>query len=169
MQRRILAVAVLASLAVAASVASSGAAAKSSSKSKAAPGVVFGAVTKTGYGVVIELSKTGRKVVNAAIGLELVCGMPPNINLPDGFTNIAISKGGKFSSSLPVTRIPADASTGQPAIDVSASIKGQLNKARTRIAGTWRRKVVIYDPTDPTGVAVYDTCDSGAVRFRAKQ
>ncbi|HEY1539953.1 MAG TPA: hypothetical protein VGF63_11185 [Solirubrobacteraceae bacterium] len=169
MQRRILAVAVLASFAFTISSAPSGAATKSASKAKVAPGVVFGDVTKTGYGVVIELSKTGRKVVTAAIGLELVCGMPPNINLPDGFKDIAISKAGKFSSSLPVTRIPADPSTGQPAIDVSASIKGQLNKAKTSIAGTWQRRVVIYDPTDPTGVAVYDTCDSGAVKFRAKQ
>lgn len=167
MQRRILAVAVLASLAVAAPAASSGAATKSTRKP--APGVVFGDVTKQGYGVVIELSKTGRKVVNAAIGLELQCGMPPNINLPDGFTNIPISKAGKFSSALPVTHVPADATTGQPAIDVSASVTGQINKARTSIAGTWRRKVVIFDPTDPTGVAVYDTCDSGAIKFTARQ
>jgi hypothetical protein len=167
MQRRILAVAVLTALAVIGPVAASGAATKKKSKAPASAAVVFGTVTKQGYPVVVELSKSAKKVVRAAIGLELQCGMPPNITLPDAFTNIPI-KAGKFSDALPTTHIAPDASIGQPAIDVSASISGQLNKAHTAIKGTWQRKVVIYEPSDPTGVAVQDTCET-TVNFTAKQ
>jgi hypothetical protein len=55
-----------------------------------------------------------------------------------------------------------------PAIDVSASLTGTVNKARTQIKGTWQRKVVIYNPADPTGVAILDTCDTGVLRYTAK-
>ena len=63
------------------------------------------------------------------------------------------------------TRIPASPATGIPALDISAKLTGTVNKARTRIKGTWQRKVVIYDPNDPTGVAVVDTCDTGVLKF----
>ncbi len=163
--RRILAVAASATLAVAGPIAASNAA----TKAKAAPGVVYGAVTSQGYPVVIELSKTGRKVVGASIGLEVKCQMPPDITLPDTFTNMAISKTGRFKAAIPLTRLPAEPEAGLGAIDVSASISGRVNKARTRITGTWQRRIVIYDARDPTGVAVFDTCDTGPLRFTAKQ
>jgi hypothetical protein len=165
MQRRILVVATLAaSLAAAVPLSAATAASK-----KPARGVVYGAVTKPGYPVLIELSKGGRKVVTAAIGLELACQIPPNITLPDDFSNLKISKSGRFSAKVPVTRSPADPSANQPAIDISASMTGRVSKDRRSIKGTWRRTVVIYDSTDPTGVAVEDTCDTGVVRFSAKQ
>ncbi len=167
MQRRILAVVALAALAAAGPVAASGAATKKKAPAAAAA-VVFGTVTKQGYPVTIELSKTGKKVVKAAIGLELQCGQPPNITLPDAFTNMKISKTGKFADALPTTRVPADPSIGLPAVDVSASMKGALNKAKTRIKGTWTRKVVIYEPSDPTGVAIQDSCET-TVSFTARQ
>jgi hypothetical protein len=168
MQRRILAVAVLSALAIAGPVASSSAATKKKSSSKTAAAVVFGTVTSQGYPVVVELSKSAKKVVRAAIGLELQCGNPPNITLPDAFTNMTISKAGKFADSLPTTRVPADPSIGLPAVDVSASISGRFNKAKTSVKGKWTRKVVIYEPSDPTGVAIQDSCET-TVNFTAKQ
>jgi len=165
--QRILTIAALATLAIAVPAAATSAATKP--KPKPAPHVVFGAVTSQGYPVVVELSKTGRKVVNATIGLEVKCQMPPDITLPDTFTNMTISKTGKFKGVVPLTRLPADPATGQPAIDVTASVSARVNKARTRITGTWQRRIVIYDLTDPTGVKVFDTCDTGPLRFTAKQ
>ena len=168
MQRRILAIAVLTALAIAGPVAASGATTKKKAPSTPAAAVVFGTVTKQGYPVIIELSKSAKKVVRAAIGLELMCGNPPNITLPDAFTNMTISKAGKFADALPTTRVPADPSIGLPAVDVSASISGRLNKARSSIKGKWTRKVVIYEPSDPTAVAIQDTCQT-TVNFTAKQ
>jgi len=165
MQRRILALAVLASCAIAGPIT---AAQASAGSSRVTRGVVYGAVTSQGYPVVIKLSKTGRKVVKASIGLELKCQIPPDITLPDDVSNIAVSAAGKFAAEQPVTRIPADPATGVPALDVSAKLTGQVNKARTRITGTWERKIVIYDPADPTVTKVADTCDSGVQRFTAE-
>ena len=122
-------------------------------------------MTAQDYPVVIQLSKTGRKVVRADIGLDLKCQIPPDITIPDGVKNIPVSAKGKFSAEQPVTRIPASPATGIPALDISAKLTGTVNKARTRIKGTWQRKVVIYDPNDPTGVAVVDTCDTGVLKF----
>lgn len=161
MQRRIFAIAALAACVVPLPTAVSAA--------KAAAGVVYGAETSPGYPVVIELSKTGRKVVKASIGLELKCQMPPDVTLPDAIRNVPVSRTGRFRTSQPVTRIDADPATGQPALDVSASVIGRVNKARTRITGTWQRKIVIYNAGDPATSGVFDTCDTGALRFTAKQ
>lgn len=165
MKRRMLAVAAMAVLAVAGSSAIADGA---TSPAKVTQGVVFGAVTKQGYPVTIELSATGRKVVRATIGMELTCGMPPNIDIPDDVKNIPVSASGLFKASQPETTIPADPTTGAPKLVVSASLTGRVNKARTQIKGTWQRKIVIYNPADPTGVAVFDTCDTGPLAFKAK-
>ena len=165
MKRRMLAVAALASVAVAGPIA---AAEGASSSAKAAQGLVFGAVTAQGYPVVIQLSKTGRQVTRATIGIELKCQVPGDITIPDDVTKIPVSAAGKFSAEQPVTRIPADPAAGLPAIDVSAKLTGTVNKARTRIKGTWQRKVVVYNPADPTGTQILDSCDSGVLNFTAK-
>jgi hypothetical protein len=156
MKRRMLAVTTLASLAAAGPIAIA---------QGAAIATVFGGVTAQDFPVVIQLSKTGRKVVRADIGLDLQCQLPPNITIPDGVKNIPVSAAGKFTAEQPVTRVPAE--NGIPALDISAKLTGAVNRARTRIKGTWQRKVVIYDPNDPTGTAVLDTCDTGVLRYVA--
>ena len=159
MKRRMLAVVALASLAGAGPVALA---------SGATIGTVFGGVTAQEYPVVIQLSKTGRKVVRADIGLDVKCAMPPDIQLPDGVKNIPVSAAGRFTAEQALTRVPADLANGVPAFDVSAKLVGRVNKARTQITGTWQRKLVLYDPADPTTTKVYDTCDTGVLRFTAR-
>jgi hypothetical protein len=166
MQPRILAGTALASLAAAGSLAvAQGATAKTSAK--VVQGVVYGGFTAQDYPVVLELSKTGRQVVKASIVMDLKCNVPPDASLPDSYTKLPISAAGKFSYTAPVTRIPA--SPKSPALDVSGMITGQVDKAKTRIKGTWQLKVVAYDPMDPTGVAVLDSCDSGVLHYAARQ
>lgn len=167
MQHRMLAVATLAALSVAGPIAAAQGAA---SKSKVTQGVVYGAVSSQGYPVVIKLSKTGRQVVRATIGIDLKCQIPPDITLPDDVKRISVNAAGRFSAVQAPERIttPPDPTTGAVVtLEVSARITGQVNKARTRIRGTWQRKVVIYNPADPTGVAILDTCDSGVLKFTA--
>jgi len=159
MQRRILGLAALSSLALGVPVAGA----------QGVRGVVFGGTSAQDYPVVIELSKTGRKVVRASTVLDLECLVPPDTTLPDRFRGLPISKAGRFALTTAPTRVPANPETGAPALDVSGSIKGRVNKARTQIKGTWQLKVVAYSPADPTNATVLDSCDSGLVAYTVKQ
>ena len=116
MQHRMLAVAALAAVSVAAPIA---AAQGATSTAKVMQGVFYGGVTATGYPVVIQLSKTGRKVVKATIGLELKCQTPGDITLPDSFKNIPVSKAGKFSHTYGPEEIAADPATGVSKVQVT--------------------------------------------------
>jgi len=169
MQRRILATVALAACAVAAPVT----AAQGSARSSVAQGVVYGGVTGAigdlqGYPVVLELNKAGTKVMKADIVLDLACQVPPNATgIGDRYKNIPIKKGA-FKGSFGPQRVAADPVKGTPALDLSGTIAGKVSKARTKITGTWSYKIVAYNPADPTGVAVLDTCDSGNVKYTAK-
>lgn len=170
MQRRILALAVLATCAIAGPIT----AAQGSSGRSITQGVVYGGVTGVvggglqGYPVVIELNKTGTKVLKANIVLDLACAVPPNATgLGDSYKNLAIRRG-SFKAGFGPQRVPADPVAGTGALDISGSIAGRVNSARTKIIGTWSLKFVAYNPADPTATQVSDTCDSGAVKFTAK-
>jgi hypothetical protein len=169
MQRRMLAVAALASLGVAGPIAGAQGAA---SKPRVMQGVVFGGVTavtneagvkESSYPVVIKLNRAATSVVRATIGLDLRCGAPGEITIPDDVTNVPI-KAGVFVAQQPVQHVDADATTGAPAFDVSARVSGRLNRAHTQIKGSWTRTLVIYSPEAPT--TVLDTC-SATVRYVA--
>ena len=163
MQRRMLAVAALAAVAAAGPIAAAEGAA---SKAKAAQNFVFGGVTSSGYPVVIRLSRTGKQVVRAAIGLELKCQTPGDLTLPDVFEKLPIAAG-KFGVTYGPTEIAGDPATGVSKVVVSGFIKGRVNKNRTQIRGTWSLKVLAYSAADPTGATVLDNCDSGVVSYTA--
>jgi hypothetical protein len=166
MQRRMLAVAAMASLVAVGPIASS--AQGATSKSKTLSNVVFGGVAAQGYPVVLTLSKTAKKVVTATIGIEMKCQTPGDITIPDTFKNLAIDSAGKFSASYGPEEVPADPASGVSKIIASGSITGKLNKLKTSIKGTWNAKVIAISAADPTGATVLDTCDSGQVAYTAK-
>lgn len=167
MQHRMLAVAALA--AVTAAVPLAAAQGATSSRAKVVQGVFYGGVTAAGYPVVVQLNATGRKVVRATIGLELRCATPGDITLPDSFKNIPVSRTGRFSHSYGPEEVAADPATGVSKVQVSGSITGTVNKARTRVKGTWNQKIIAISAADPTGATVLDTCDSGVVNYTARQ
>jgi hypothetical protein len=167
MQRRMLAVAVLATVAATIPIAAAQAAA--SSKTSVAQGFVYGGVTASGFPVVIQLSKSGKKVALASIGLDLKCQTPGgDLMLPDSFKNISIA-GGKFASTYGPQDVPGDAASPISKLVVTGRITGKVNKARTTVTGTWSQRVVAIAASDPTGATILDTCDSGVVRYTAKQ
>jgi len=165
MKRRMLAVAALTSLAAAGPIA---AAQGQTSNSKTLTNVVFGGVAAQGYPVVIQLSKTGKKVVTATIGIEMKCSTPGDLTVPDTFKNLTVSSTGKFSAKYGPAEVPADPATGVSKIIVSGFITGTVNRAKTSIKGTWNAKLVAINAADPTGATVLDTCDSGSVNYTAK-
>jgi hypothetical protein len=167
MQRRMLAVAALASVAAVVPITSAQGA---TAKSKTLTDVVFGGVTAQDYPVVIELSKSAKKVVKATIGIELKCAAPGgDITVPDVFKDLPISSTGKFSYSYGPQEVPStDPTSPVSKVILSGSITGKLNKARTKITGTWNAKIIAISAADPTGNTILDTCDSGSLKYTAK-
>ena len=131
-------------------------------RSAAAAGVTFGGVTPQGWPVVIQFNKSQRRVVRAVIGLQLRCTSGGFANMSDGFVNLPVNTRRKFRARFgPITQRYDDGTT----YDIEGSISGALNRARSKVSGTWHLKVTDHDSAG----AVTDTCDSGSVRWTATQ
>src|SRR5215211_1859896 len=131
-------------------------------RSAAAKGAVYGGRTLQGWPVMIELNRTRRRVVQAVIGLRLSCTSGSIVNLPDRYINMSVNRRRKFRASFgPDTQRNSDGTT----TDFEGSISGTLNRARTRLSGRWNLKITDFDANG----AVTDVCDSGSVRWTAKQ
>jgi hypothetical protein len=125
-------------------------------------GAAYGGVTPQQWPVLIELNKNRKKVARAAIGLSLNCTSGGLLNLPDRYTSMRIAKNRKFGAAFGPETIRNDDGT---TTDLEGSMSGRLNAARTKVSGKWQLKLTNHDATG----AVTDTCDSGTVRWKAKQ
>ncbi len=126
-----------------------------------APGSVYGGVTDDGFGVVVEVSKSGRKVVRMATGLEMKCTSGASFSIADGWRGMRIAKR-KFSASFgPQPQRNDDGTT----TDFEGTVSGTFNRSRTTVSGTWTFKGTERDAAG----AVTDTCDSGVLNWTAKQ
>ena len=124
-------------------------------------GLVFGGVTSQGGPVVVELSKSGRQMARAVVGIRLTCTSGASATVFDGYQKLAV-KSRRFSTSFgPQVSRNADGTT----TDFEGSIAGTINKARSKATGTWQLKATDRDAAG----TVTDTCDSGAVSWSAKQ
>jgi hypothetical protein len=122
---------------------------------------VLGGSTSDGWPVVIEINKSGKQVVQASTGVTLNCTSGGLFSVPDGFQKLKISKKGKFGATFgPET---ADNPDGTKNV-FEGSMSGKTNKARTKASGKWQFKVTALDAAG----AVTDTCDSGSLRWKAK-
>jgi hypothetical protein len=131
-------------------------------KTPAPAGVVFGGRTAQSWPIAVEVSKDGRQVVRADVGLHLACTAGGSANQFDNYRKLPLSTTGSFSSNFAQNGI--DVGEGQKA-DFTGSMKGKLNARRTSGTGTWSLKFVVHDATG----AVTDTCDSGVVTWKVKQ
>jgi hypothetical protein len=129
----------------------------------AAGGTAYGGTTAQDFPVVIEMSRTGRKVVDARIGIRLPCTAGGRIAIPDGYEDLVVNRRKRrFSSSFgPET----DRNDDGTSTDFQGRVSGTFNRSRTRVTGTWALKVTDHDASG----AVTDTCDSGTVSWKAKQ
>lgn len=124
--------------------------------------MVYGGTTSQGWPVVIEVNKSRRQVVRAGTALHLDCTTGNFANLPDTYVRLPVNRRRKFSSSFgPDTQRNDDGTTS----DFSGSISGAFNRARSKVSGRWQPKVTDFDASG----AVIGTCDSGTVRWSAKQ
>jgi hypothetical protein len=128
------------------------------------PGVVFGGATSQTFPVVIQVTRNLKKVTLALIGWGADCTSGGGIANSDNYVNLKITRKGAFGASFGPQ--PAQgAPPGQTETD-QGSVAGRFNKAHTKVAGTWRFTAIFKNAT--TG-AVVDTCDSGFIRWSAKQ
>ena len=130
--------------------------------SAAAVGAVYGGVTPQEYGLMVEVNRSGRRIVRMATGLSLACTSGKDIATPDGWTKIPVSKSGKFSVRFGPETMRDDDGTS---VEVEGSVAGKFSKSRASVAGTWTFKLTFHDAAG----AVTDTCDSGTVNWRARQ
>jgi hypothetical protein len=112
--------------------------------------------------VVVTMNATRRQVVRAVAAVDAKCTSDLALTIPDRFTKLAVTKGGKFRVVYgPYTVRNDDGTT----TDWQGRMTGALNDAKTKIVGTWR---LIASDHDATG-AVTDTCDTGLLTWSARQ
>ena len=130
--------------------------------SATAVGNTFGGVTPQFQPLIVDMNSTRRKVVRTLVTMELACTSGASFTFVDRYTDLPVSRAGKFRLSFgPVTDRNDDGTT----TDLQGRIAGALNDAKTRVSGVWRLVLINHDGTG----AVTDTCDSGLVAWRAKQ
>ena len=133
-----------------------------SARGSAAAGLVYGGQTSQGWPVVIQLTKNRRQVALATTGLHLTCTDGVFGRLADRYARLPVNKRRKFSASFGPTHVRQDDGTIS---DFSGSISGTFNRARSKVSGRWRLQVTEHDASG----AETHTCDSGNVRWSAKQ
>jgi hypothetical protein len=130
---------------------------------KAPVGQVFGGKTSKGWPVVVEVSKDGKKVVQALAGVEMPCTSGMSVMIPDSYPRLPLSKKGAFSATFGPLQL-GTTPDGQKIMGQGA-ITGSRNAAATKMKGTWKLTLTMVDAAGATA----DTCDSGAVTWTAKQ
>ena len=120
---------------------------------------VFGGFTSKGGPVVVEVTGNGKQIKRVVAGIELRCSSGNSFMIADKWTQLPI-RGSHFAASFSDTFVE----DGQ-SYEVSDSIKGKLNRRRTRISGSWRSRLVVRNSAGAT----IDTCDSGPLRFTARR
>ena len=123
-------------------------------------GAMLGGFTSQGWPGFFQLSPNGRMLVIGAIGVDMSCQPSGGqFSIADEWARIPIASGGKLhASAAGPPRVLSDGST----VRVSDSMNGVLNRAHTRLSGTWQVQATFAQPGQPV-----DHCSSGTVRFTA--
>jgi hypothetical protein len=130
-------------------------------RAAATAGLVYGGVTSKDDPVIVEFNRSKRRVVRIVIALTFSCTSGDALNYSSRFVGVKVSKKGRFSGSSSDTTRNADGST----TDYAVSMRGALNRARTKVTGRWTEKATYFDAS----AHVTDTCDTGSLAWTAKQ
>jgi membrane peptidoglycan carboxypeptidase len=95
--------------------------------------------------------------------LRLSCTSGGRFYLPDSFVNVTVSSQRRFKEQFTTPPQTVDPTTS---VSVADSIDGRVNRAGTKVSGTWQ---MTWTETDPTTNAVKDTCTTGAITFSARR
>lgn len=160
--RRTVSAAAAVAIAAGAPVVAHASAGEGHAAKRAAAGVVYGGVTPQNWPVVIQVSRDHREVVRSAMGFRLACTLDQTEFGSDIYVHVPIHANRRFKDSY--SGISDDNPDGTYYV-LSGSLRGRVNRAHTKISGSSR---FAYTLNDANG-AVKNSCDSGVVRFKAKQ
>jgi hypothetical protein len=120
--------------------------------------VTYGGRTAAKWPVMVQLSRDGRQVTYAVAAWTATCN---DVRFTDSeeFEKLPMSAAGKFSESYDT----GDYQEGSATLHFAASIKGTLNKRRSKITGTVRVMSSVRDLAN----GVDFTCDTGTVKYVA--
>jgi hypothetical protein len=124
-----------------------------------APQSFLAGLTSQQQPVLVRFSADGGAVARALTTLHFSCTSGDAFFQPDEFRNLRVSSLRHFRASFSAPPQTVDPTTS---IVLSGSIAGQVDKARTRVSGTWRETAELRDPATN---AATDTCTSGVISF----
>ena len=123
------------------------------------PGVFLGGLTSQSWPFVIELSKNGKMLRGADVGLEMTCTSGSQFGLPDSWAHLPISRNGAVDVSAAVSPSPGATASITGGSD---SFRGKFNRKRTSFSGVWDLHLNFSMSNGQT-----DSCDSGQVKVAA--
>ena len=123
-------------------------------------GAMLGGFTSQRWPGFFQLSPNGRMLVIGAIGVDMSCQPSGSqFSIADEWARIPIAANGKLhASAAGRPQVLADGTT----VSVSGSMAAVVNRAHTRLSGTWQVQSTFAQPGQPV-----DRCSSGTVRFTA--
>jgi hypothetical protein len=123
-------------------------------------GPMLGGFTSQDWPGFFQLSPNGRMLVIGAIGVDMSCQPSGNqFSMADEWSRVRIASSGRLHASLAgPPRLLSDGTT----VNVSDSMAAVVNRAHTRLSGTWQLQATFAQPGRPV-----DHCSSGTVRFTA--
>ena len=121
------------------------------------PTTVLAGLSSQGYPSFFEISGGGRMLKVGAIALYMTCASGDQLVFPDRDLRIPITAAGKLHADF--AQAPTQVSGGGT-VGGTDTLTASLNRAHTRLTGTWRLVQTYISPTGQT-----DQCDSGPVQF----
>jgi hypothetical protein len=117
--------------------------------------VTFGGLTSNGWPVVAQVTSDGRRLKRIVGGIYASCSQGGGFAFPSQWRDLRISRSGAFRASYHDSGV-----VGGEEVTTSETLVGKLNRARTKLTGTWRASTTFKEPDGTT-----DVCDSGSLRF----
>jgi hypothetical protein len=117
--------------------------------------VTFGGMTSNGWPVVAEITSDGRRVKRIVGAIYATCSQGGGFATPSQWRDLRINRSGAFKASYHDTGVV----DGQE-VTMSETLVGKVNRARTKLSGTWRAAATFKEPDGTT-----DVCDSGSLKF----
>jgi hypothetical protein len=123
-------------------------------------GLVYGGFSSQQWASFFQITKGGKMLTAAGIGLDMSCSQGDSFSMPDNIKSYPIGRGGHLDAKyvVPLSTVNGVQLTGQ------GEVKATFDPHGTKVTGTWHAQITFIPASGPE-----DSCDSGTVRFTARQ
>jgi hypothetical protein len=125
-----------------------------------ADGHTLGGLTSQHWPVVVQISRSGKRIPLISAGIELTCTSGLDLPIPDRWGNVPIGSGGAVNASTTVA--PDSSGSGVSLTGGTDRLTGRYNRKQGTFSGVWRVELKFS-----LGNGRTDDCKSGAVSFTA--